>query len=218
MTSVAELGEVLLGIGDARDVGELGRLRVGLAQHLAEQAGVARVVLDEKQDPDGRAGHPPTCCGSLTWVSQKSSMLLTSRLEFVEAHGLVEIRVGLELIACQDVVLRLGGGEDDRRDGLEVVVALDLGEDLAAIHPGQVEIEQDEIRARGIRLAVFLPQERHRLRPVGRHVKRDAAAQSPECLERQAHVAWAVLDQQHLQLRPIIHPIVIHGFTAAVET
>ena len=49
------------------------------------------------------------------------------------------------------------------RDRLQLVVVLDLREHLAAVHLGQVEVQQDEVRAvaLGVRLLPF--QERHRL-------------------------------------------------------
>ena len=62
-----------------------------------------------------------------------------------ELGGLLDVGVGPGLVGREDVLLAAGGGQDDDGDGLEVAVGLDLGEDLAAVDPGEVEVEQDQV-------------------------------------------------------------------------
>lgn len=46
-----------------------------------------------------------------------------------------------------DVRVRSGRRQDDCRDRLQVLIALDPGQDLATVHLGKVQVEQDEIYA-----------------------------------------------------------------------
>jgi len=91
-------------------------------------------------------------------------------LERLQPHGLGEVAVRLQLIALHDVRFRLGRGQDDGGDRLQVVIALDVRQDLAAIHSGKIQIQQDEVRPRGIAMWPLAPQEGHGLHAVGGHV------------------------------------------------
>jgi len=59
-------------------------------------------------------------------------------LEGVEMHGLAEVAVGLELVAVHNIRFRLGRGQDHGGDGFQVVILLNLRQNLAAIHFGEV--------------------------------------------------------------------------------
>ena len=56
---------------------------------------------------------------------------------------------------------------------LRLVVVLDVGQDLAAVHPRKVQIQQDEIGAREPARSPLAAQERHGLHTVGGHVQVD---------------------------------------------
>ena len=74
---------------------------------------------------------------------------------------------------------------------------LDLGEHLAAVLLGQVQVEQDQVRARAV--ARYVPWRRRKARavdPVLDDVKRVEDLGLLERLAGQAHVGGAVLDQQ----------------------
>ena len=63
-----------------------------LVEHLAEQARVSRVVLDQENRLDAIAlAHlaSDACCGSLTLVSQKSLMLFTRLSNASSCTGLL---------------------------------------------------------------------------------------------------------------------------------
>src|SRR4051794_25032631 len=70
--------------------------------------------------------------------------------EAVEVDGLGHVRVGVQLVGAQHVLLELGGGEDDHGDLLQPLVRLDLGQHLAAVLARQVEVEQDQVGARRV--------------------------------------------------------------------
>ncbi len=81
-----------------------------------------------------RSSGARSAAAASTLVSQKSLMLRTRLSKASSCTRLAEVAVGLQLVAVDDVRLRLGGGQDDGGDGLEARVALDLGQDLAAVH------------------------------------------------------------------------------------
>ncbi len=59
-----------------------------IAQHLADQPRITRVVLDQ-QRPERRAQTAHTTCGSVTIVNQKSSIDLTTAINCSRSTGLV---------------------------------------------------------------------------------------------------------------------------------
>ena len=61
-----------------------------------------------------------------------------------EVDGFGDVGVGVQVVAAHDVLLGLGGGEDDDGDSAELFVELDLGEHLTTVHPRQVEVEQNQ--------------------------------------------------------------------------
>jgi hypothetical protein len=88
--------------------------------------------------------------------------------------------------------------------GIARRIALDLTEHLAPVHAGQVEVEQDEVRARRRGVGVLLAEEPHRLDPVGHVVQRVPDVVVLERLADHELVAGVVLDEQdvdHTALR-----------------
>ena len=66
--------------------------------------------------------------------------------ELVEVDGLGDERVGMEVVAAEDVLFGLRRGQHDDGDLPQLRVGLDDREQLAAVEAGQVEVEQDQIR------------------------------------------------------------------------
>ena len=124
-------------------------------------------------------------------------MLFTRAFERVQLHGLAEVAVGLQLIAFHDVRFRLGRGQDDRRDRLQAVISLDVGQNLAAVHPGEIQVQQDQVRTRGIGVGAFVPQKGHGLHAVGSHVQADRPVGLAERFLRQPDVTGTVFDQEN---------------------
>jgi hypothetical protein len=56
-----------------------------------------------------------------------------------------------------NIVLRAGGGQNHDGDPAEVRVRFDLPERLTPIHPGHIQIEQDETRTWCPRVSLILP-------------------------------------------------------------
>src|ERR1700710_1290458 len=67
----------------------------------------------------------------------------------VEVDGLGDVGVGVQFVAAQDVLLRRRGGEHHDGDVVQGGVVFQYFEDLPAVEFGQVEVEQDEVGARG---------------------------------------------------------------------
>jgi len=64
--------------------------------------------------------------------------------ELADVHGLLHEGAGLQVVGVHNLLFRAGGGQDHDRDLAQVRVGLDLGQHLQAIHPRQVQVEQDQ--------------------------------------------------------------------------
>jgi DNA-binding IclR family transcriptional regulator len=124
--------------------------------------------------------------------------------EVVEVDRLSHIRVGVQLVAAQDVLLGLRRGEHDDRDDRELRITLQLGQHLDAGKPGQVDVEQDQPRPRSISELTGPAHEVQRLLAVGHHVQRVADLVELEGLPGHEDVARVVLDQEHVDQRAAV--------------
>jgi hypothetical protein len=109
--------------------------------------------------------------------------------ELVEVDGLGDVAVGVQVVALQHVLFRLGGGEDHHRDLAQVVVALDLREHLAPVLLRQVQVEQDDVGARRLGVLALALEEIDRLDAVLRPVQVVVDLAFLECFLGEAVVA-----------------------------
>ena len=169
-------------------------LLVGGPTALIELGGL-RLLTDPTFDPPGEYPRPgtPVVLRKLT-----GPVLPAAQLEPVEMDGLAQVAVRLQLVAALDVALCVGRREDDRRDGLQVVVRLDERKHFAPVHLRKVEVEEDEVRSGCGRVRAFAPEERNRLHAVRRNVHLDGLVGVTECFAREPDVARAVLDEEYL--------------------
>src|SRR5713226_4611655 len=123
---------------------------------------------------------------------------LHQALEGVQLHRLAEVAVRLELIAFQNIRLRFGGSQDHYGDRFQALIILDVSQNLAAIHFGQVEIQQDKIWTRGMGVGSLLPQKGHGLHTVGSDVQLNRHIGIAECLLRQPDITGAIFNLQNL--------------------
>ena len=77
-------------------------------------------------------------------------------------------------------------------------ILLDVSQDLAAVHFGEVQIQQDKIGARGIGLGPLATQKGHGLDAVERNMQMDRRAGFAKGFLRQPDVARTVFDQENL--------------------
>src|SRR5262249_11666881 len=89
-------------------------------------------------------------------------------------------------------------GQHHDRDAAQVLVLFDLGEYLAPVDPGQVEVEQHEVGARRVGVLALPPQVGQGLLAVAHDVERVADLVLLERLLGHEDVARVVLDQQLL--------------------
>jgi hypothetical protein len=78
--------------------------------------------------------------------------------ELLEIDGLGDVAVGVEVVGFQNVLFGFGGGQDYHGDGFEKRITLDLCEDLAAVFEGEIEVEEDEVRADRILVFTLLAE------------------------------------------------------------
>src|SRR2546421_2284655 len=116
----------------------------------------------------------------------------------------------MQLVAAQDVLVELRRGEQARRDVPERLVVLDLFEDLPAVPPRQVEVEQDQVGPDRVRERSLQAQVGQRLDTVVDHPQRVVDQVLLERLPRHEDVAGIVLDEQHLD-RSDLRGRVSHG-------
>ena len=88
---------------------------------------------------------------------------------------------------------------------------LDAGQNLAAIHLGKVQIQQDKVRTRGIGMHPLPPQKGHGLYAVGSDMHVDGAVGIAEGFLGQPDIAWAVFDQENFYLCYVMHSVPADG-------
>ena len=81
--------------------------------------------------------------------------------ELLKVDRFGDVAVGVEVVAPQDVLFGAGIGDDNHRDAFEVIVIFDFGEDFAAVFSRQIEVEEDDVRPRGIGPGSLAPEEFH---------------------------------------------------------
>jgi hypothetical protein len=102
------------------------------------------------------------------------------------------------VVAAQDVLFGVGGGEHDDRDAPQVRVGLDLGQDLQPGAPGQVEDEQDEVGPGATALPPGAAQVVQGLDAVAGDVQPPVDVALMERLTGDDDVALVVLDEEDL--------------------
>src|SRR6266849_1580214 len=80
-----------------------------------------------------------------------------SKLEKIDRLGNVAIR--MQIIGFRHVPCILGGGQHYHRNVPEFWICFDLLQDLSPAFFGEVQIEQDEVRTRGVGIGAFAMQE-----------------------------------------------------------
>src|SRR5215470_327595 len=119
--------------------------------------------------------------------------------QVMEVDWLDHVGVGAAIVTGQYVELVCGRGQDDHRQALEQLIALEVAEDLQAIELGHLEIEEDERRIAGEAFCIpaAAVEVFERFDPVGDEVDFGRHAGSPQTFDDQLRVVDVVVDQQH---------------------
>src|SRR6266850_8461186 len=121
--------------------------------------------------------------------------------ELLEIHRLGDVAVGVQVVGLEHVLLGLRGGEHHDRDALQRVVRLDVLQNFAAVLLRQIEVEQDDVRARRVAPFAAAVQEVHRIDAVLAPVELVVDLAFLQRLARQALVTGVVFHQQDLYRR-----------------
>src|ERR1700684_1548235 len=92
----------------------------------------------------------------------------------------------------------MGSGQGDRWNGFQGLIIFYVSQHLAAIHLGQIQIEQDEVGTRCVGMDPFMPQKSHGFETVRSDVQTNKTVCLAKRFLRQAHIAWTVFDQEDL--------------------
>ena len=162
----------------------------------------------------GRASRPSgrSAPGKFDHRHEELVDLPDGRDELLHVHRLGDVRVGVQLVAAQDVLLGRGGGQDHHRHVGELGVRLDLLQDLPPVVLGQVEVEQDQVDLRrgGVRAAAV--QEVQGLFAVPRHVQPVADLVVLERFPGHQLVAGVVLNEQDFDRFQVTHAVSLRGW------
>ena len=122
-----------------------------------------------------------------------------------ELDRLLQVGVRVLVVRLYHVLLGVRAGEDDDGDAFQVGVGLDLAQHLLAALPGEVQVEQDHVRALHVRVLALLPEILHRGDAVVHLVEVVHESGVLERLPRQADVARVVLDEEYIEMYRLSH-------------
>src|SRR5437870_12055788 len=106
------------GLAHAPEVCQFDFERAWLIEHLAQQTGIAGVVLDKKNS-DGF--FCSSLCNGREFDNGQPEIVdsLDDFQELVQVHRLGDVAVGMKLVTPQDVLFSRQGGQDYHRDTLQ---------------------------------------------------------------------------------------------------
>src|SRR6266852_8459462 len=86
--------------------------------------------------------------------------------ELVDIDRLVDVAIRVQVIRLDDVGLGVRRRQHHDRNPSQVGIFLDLGKHLAAVLAGQIEVEEDQVRAHRVDVFALPPQKGDRLDAV----------------------------------------------------
>ena len=114
-----------------------------------------------------------------------------------KVQGLCYITIGMIGVAARYVGLCLRAAEHNDRDRSERRVSFDVLKKLTTVHLRQVQIQQDEVGARGCACG-GAPQEIQRLHAISGYMEMSRWLPVRQPAADQSHVAGVVFDQQNV--------------------
>jgi PAS domain S-box-containing protein len=114
----------------------------------------------------------------------------------LEINRFDDVAVGAEIVTAGDVPIGIRRRQDDHRNTPELVLTLEDAEDLAAVLPRQIEIEQNEGRMIGLRPVRRAGEEFDRLDAVPGDRQFNIEFRRAERFARQVDIRCIVLDEK----------------------
>src|SRR6267143_3485430 len=192
-------GEILEPLREPPHASELEDPILSFGEHLADQADVARIVLDQQYDL--AIGHGLLSVGQRDHGKPEIVDGLHHLDELLQIHRLGHVAVRMQCVGLEHVLLGLRRGQNHDRNAHKPLVGLDLLEHLAAVLLRQVEVEQDDVGLGRVLVGSAPVQEVERLDAVLDPVEVVVHLALLQRLAREAGVSEVVLDQEDLHGR-----------------
>ncbi len=139
---------------------------IALDQPQANQVGVTGVVFDQ-QNVSMTVLHRSSSRGRRARPNQNSSIDCHSGDEILQIAGFAYIAVRSQFVTAHNVLRRLGRAEDRNRNLSQQRVGFDLRQHRAAVLPGEIQVQNHQVRKQRIGVLAFPAQKRDCLHAVG---------------------------------------------------
>src|SRR5207245_718379 len=120
--------------------------------------------------PAAPGPEPPPSLPLVWWQLDDGQPEVLDRLhhgkELVDIDRLVDVAIRVQVIGLDNVGLGVRRRQHYDRDPSQVGISLDLGKHLAAVLAGQIEVEEDQVRAHRVDVFALPPQKGDRLDAV----------------------------------------------------
>ena len=158
---------------------------------------VVTKVLDGVKLPELPVGWPLVVLGT---AGLAAILVILRLLIGGDDAGTDTLDRGFGLFLSTLAVIGLAGGQHQDRNAAQRRVGLDLAQHFQAVLARHVDVQQNQVRTRGIGIFALAPQKTQGLHAVARHVQPVGHAGFLEGFQGQQDVGFAVLDEKDLDL------------------
>jgi len=116
----------------------------------------------------------------------------------IVAYGLYQITCNVLVIGTRQIAFLFAAADHNYRDSAKLGVGLHGGQDLIAVDPGQVQVQEHEVGTGGVGVLSLPPKKRQRFLSIGGGVDLIPDSGVPESRQHQVHICWIIVDHQDL--------------------
>jgi len=121
--------------------------------------------------------------------------------ELIQVDRFGDVAVGVQIVAFKDVLFITGSGQHHHWNPSEVFIMLDFFQHFTPVFSGEVQIEQNNIRAGRILIRWLAAQESQRFYPIVNDIQGIVEFHVSKRFNREADVAGIIFDQQYFYHR-----------------